>query len=58
MTSRKFILSMFAVASASVLVYTGKISDGVYSTVVVATIGGYLTANVWQKKDAKEVKAA
>jgi hypothetical protein len=54
--SRKFILAMVSVLSASWLVYTGHIADGVYSAVVIATVGGYLAANVTQKATAKETK--
>lgn len=52
--SRKFIVSLAALASATGLVAAGCIADGVYATVVVATVGGYLTANVMQKPTAKE----
>ena len=52
--SRKFIVAMAAIASASWLVYSGHIADGVYSAVVIATVGGYLAANVTQKATAKE----
>lgn len=48
--SRKFLLAVAVIASATVLVWFGKIGDGVYSTVLVAAIGAYLTANVAQKK--------
>ena len=52
--SRKFVVAMAAIASASWLVYTGHIADGVYSAVVIAAVGGYLAANVTQKATAKE----
>ena len=52
--SRKFIVAMAAIASASWLVYSGHIADGVYSAVVIAAVGGYLAANVTQKATAKE----
>jgi hypothetical protein len=52
--SRKFILALFAVASATWLVAAGHIADGVYSAVVIAAVGGYLAANVTQKATAKE----
>ncbi|MBS0501108.1 MAG: hypothetical protein JSR74_12395 [Proteobacteria bacterium] len=52
--SRKFALALAAVASASWLVYSGHIADGVYSAVVIAAVGGYLAANVTQKSTAKE----
>ncbi len=47
--SRKFICAMAALASAHYLVANKLIADGVYSTVVIATIGAYVTANVAQR---------
>lgn len=47
--SRKFILALLSLASATALCYTGHIADGVYSAVVIATVGAYLAANVTQK---------
>ena len=47
--SRKFILSCATLASATYLVWGGHIADGVYSAVVIATVGAYLVANVGQK---------
>jgi predicted PurR-regulated permease PerM len=49
MTSRKFILAVLALASASALCWFGRIADGVYSAVVIATVGAYITGNVVQK---------
>ena len=51
--SRKFILALLSLLSASVLCYFGHIADGVYSAVVIATVGAYMTANVTQKATAK-----
>lgn len=51
MTSRKFILAVLVVLAASALVYLSKIGDGVYSTIIVAVVGGYFAANVLQKKE-------
>lgn len=48
--SRKFILALLALCSATVLVYAGSIADGVYSSIVIATVGAYITGNVVQKK--------
>ncbi len=48
--SRKFLLALAVVASATGLVAFKLISDGVYSAVVIATVTGYLGANVIQKK--------
>ena len=47
--SRKFILTCASLISASLLVWSGHISDGVYSAVIIATVGAYLAANVGQK---------
>lgn len=47
--SRKFLLAAATLASATGLVWFGHISDGVYSAVVIASVGAYLTANVGQK---------
>jgi hypothetical protein len=53
-TSRKFLLAGATLASATALVWFHHIADGVYSAVVIATVGAYLTANVGQKAiDAK-----
>ncbi len=49
LTSRKFILALVAMLSATVLCWLGHIADGVYSAVVIGTVGGYLAANVTQK---------
>jgi len=46
---RKFLLSVFALASTTALVWLGHISDGVYSAVTIATCGAYITGNVIQK---------
>lgn len=51
--SRKFLLALATLASATWLVHTGHIADGVYSAVVVATVGAYITGNVAQKALAK-----
>lgn len=54
LASRKFLLALATVASATWLVAAGHIADGVYSAVVIAAVGGYLTANVTQRATAKE----
>ena len=48
--SRKFIIAALAILSATILVAFGAIADGVYATVVVASITAYQSANVIQKK--------
>ncbi len=51
--SRKFLLALAVLVSATVLVWLGHIADGVYSAVVIATVSGYYAANVTQKAVAK-----
>ena len=52
-TSRKFLATIFTLASATALVYSGAIADGVYSAVIIATNTAYLAANVIQKTNTK-----
>ncbi len=52
--SRKFLAAMFALASSSLLCWFGHISDGVYSAVVLGTVGAFVTANVLQKVNGKK----
>ena len=54
--SRKFIIAALAILSATILVAVGCIADGVYATVVVATITAYFSANVIQKNNATTAK--
>jgi len=49
LTSRKFILSVLTLASATWLCWGGYIFEGVYSAVVIAVCGAYMTANVFQR---------
>jgi len=49
LTSRKFIVALLSLASCTWLCWYGRIAEGVYSAVVVATVGAYLTSNVLQK---------
>ena len=50
---RKFLLALFTLLSATVLVSLGYISDGVYSAVTIATCGAYITGNVAQKATSR-----
>lgn len=47
---RKFTLSILTLLSVSILVWFGKIDAGVYSAVVIATVGAYITGNIFEKK--------
>ncbi len=53
LTSRKFILALLSLISCSILCWYGRIAEGVYSAVVIATVGAYLAANVTQKAQEK-----
>lgn len=46
---RRFLLTVAAQVSANVLVWADKISDNVYSVVVLATVGAYIAGNTVQK---------
>jgi hypothetical protein len=56
LTSRKFIFALLVIILNCVLVYLGKISDGVYSTVMLATVAAYLAAHVIQTKAVVEAE--
>lgn len=47
--SRKFLLVVMTLVSTAALCWFGHIHEGVYSAVVIATVGAYLAANVTQK---------
>lgn len=51
--SRKFVMAMLTLASATWLVAERLIADGVYSAVVLGVVVAYLTSNVAQKATAK-----
>lgn len=55
LTSRKFILALLTLLSASLLCWFGHVADGVYSAVVIAVCGSYLAANVTQKIKTKDL---
>lgn len=50
---RKFLLALLSLLSATLLVWLGHISDGVYSAVTIATCGAYIVGNVAQKAVTK-----
>ena len=47
---------MSTLVISSALCYLGSISDGVFSAVIIATVGAYIAGNVLQKKQITEVK--
>lgn len=51
---RKFALAVLTLISANVLVWCGHIADGVYSAVVIATVGVYIAGNVVQKQQGEK----
>lgn len=51
---RKFIFAMWVTVAATALIAFDKISDGVYSTIIIAALGGYLVGNVAQKQVLKD----
>lgn len=46
---RKFAIAALTLLAATALMWASKIADGVYSTIIVATVGGYIAGNVAQK---------
>ncbi len=54
MLSRKFLVALTAIFSASILMWFKLIDGGVYSTVIVATVGSYMAANVVHNQNNKE----
>ena len=49
LSSRKFILAVLSLLASTGLCWFGHIADGVYATVVTATVGAYIAGNVLQK---------
>lgn len=52
LASRKFLLAMAALGATAYLCAAGHIHEGVYSAVVIAPVGAYITGNVVQKSAA------
>ena len=49
MGGRRFLLTLGCGLASTVLVWYAKISDGVFATVIIATVGAYITGNTVQK---------
>lgn len=47
---RRFTLAVLSQLSCNLLVWNGKISGEVYSTVILFTVAAYITGNVAQRK--------
>lgn len=54
--SRKFILALSALGVTAWLCAAGHIDEGVYSAVVIATVGTYIAGNVGQKVFTRDVQ--
>jgi hypothetical protein len=46
---RRFLLTVATQISTTVLVWAGKISDDVFSVVIIATVGVYIAGNTTEK---------
>lgn len=53
---RRFLLTVATQVSVTTLVWFAKISDDVYSVVVLATVAAYITGNVVQRVKAPNGK--
>lgn len=54
LAQRKFILACGSLISTTLLCWFGHIADGVYSAVVISTVGAYITGNVFQNIQQKK----
>ena len=52
---RRFLLTLGCGVVTSLLVWFDKISDGVYSAVIIATVAAYITGGTAQKFSSKEI---
>jgi len=50
--SRRFLLALGAGMVCTFLVWHAKISDGVFASVVIATVAAYIGGSTWQKTSA------
>ena len=51
---RRFLLALSTNLITAVLVLADKVSDTVYATVIIATVGAYIAGNTLQKVSAPE----
>ncbi len=50
MGGRKFLATIGCGFATTLLCWFGKIDQGTYSMVTIATVGAFITGNVWQKR--------
>lgn len=48
---RRFLLTVGAQLLNAWLLYAGKLSDGSYLAIVMATVGAYVASNTYQKRE-------
>lgn len=51
---RRFILALGCGFVTALLCWFGKVSGEVYATVVIATVGGFITGNVLEERDKRK----
>lgn len=49
---RRFLMTMGAGITSSVLVWCDKVTSEAWAAVVIATVAAYITGNTWQKNKA------
>lgn len=55
---RRFLLALGAGVMTWLLCWFGKVSGEIYATVVIATVGGFITGNVWEANMAAKAGKA
>lgn len=54
---RKFFLTLGCGIACTLLVWFTKISDAVFATIILGTVGAYITGNVYQKSQQPDAGA-
>jgi uncharacterized membrane protein YeaQ/YmgE (transglycosylase-associated protein family) len=54
---RKFFLTLGCGVACTLLVWFTKISDAVFATIILGTVGAYITGNVYQKAQQPDAGA-
>lgn len=55
MEDRKFIAAMFAIIGAHLLVWFEKIDGNIFSLIIIAVMGGFLTSDVVQGFNSNKI---